>query len=287
MRIAVLPDYGSRVVSLVDKANGRDWIFQGGATEDTGEDAVYGADAAVGWDECFPTISPWDASQTMWKRPLRDHGDLWGRPWSVDALDTQSLTTTYATKEFAFTRTLELSGAVLTARYRVENRTSFEMPFLWALHGLLAATPDDRIALPGRSKLSATYVSRGGEAFPTPIIGWPDGARAFGFRLDEVQPESANFAAKFYDEGPVRCAALGREAHWLVIAWREPIKALGIWLNYGGWPNPARGRHIALEPTTAPVDHLGQALDAGEAAWIKAGGETAWTITMTLTRKAP
>ena len=68
LRVAVLPEFGARVVSFVDKRSGREWIFQGGETSDTGEDAIYGADAAVGWDECFPTVSPWDASQTPWKR---------------------------------------------------------------------------------------------------------------------------------------------------------------------------------------------------------------------------
>ena len=85
MRVAVLPAFGARVVSLLDKCSAREWMFEGGQTSDTGEDAVYGADAAVGWDECFPTVSPWDASQTAWQRRLRDHGDIWGRPWTVDA----------------------------------------------------------------------------------------------------------------------------------------------------------------------------------------------------------
>ena len=114
MRVAVLPAFGARVVSLLDKRSAREWMFEGGQTSDTGEDAVYGADAAVGWDECFPTVSPWDASQTAWQRRLRDHGDIWGRPWTVDAHDARSLTTTYATAEFAFSRSLSVDGPVLT-----------------------------------------------------------------------------------------------------------------------------------------------------------------------------
>jgi len=284
LRVAVLPEFGARVVSFVDKRSGREWIFQGGETSDTGEDAIYGADAAVGWDECFPTVSPWDASQTPWKRRLRDHGDIWGRPWTIDAQDASSLTTTCASTEFAFTRSLSVAGPVLTAAYRVENRMAAEMPFLWALHGLLAATPADRIDLPGRRELGATYLARAGSSFALPIVPWPDSTRELGFRLDEVQPEAAAFAGKFYDAGGARQAALGHGAEWLVIGWSAPIDALGLWLNYGGWPDPPRGHHLALEPTTAPVDHLGDALDAGTAAWIKPGAAATWTITLTLAR---
>ena len=284
MRVAVLPAFGARVVSLLDKRSAREWMFEGGQTSDTGEDAVYGADAAVGWDEWFPTVSPWDASQTAWQRRLRDHGDIWGRPWTVDAHDARSLTTTYATAEFAFSRSLSVDGPVLTAAYRVENRMAVEMPFLWALHGLLAATVADRVDLPGRTAVSTTYLARAGKSFSVPAVPWPGSRLELGFDLDEVQPEAAGFAGKFYDQGGERRAALGHGDQWLVMGWSPPIDALGIWLNYGGWPDPPRGHHIALEPTTAPADHLGEALRTGEATWIKPGAAATWTITLTLAR---
>ncbi|MBN8997888.1 MAG: hypothetical protein J0H54_00470 [Rhizobiales bacterium] len=284
MRVAVEPDFGARVVSLLDRSSARDWIFPGSRTDDVGEDAVYGADAAVGWDECFPTVSPWDASATMWGRPLRDHGELWGRPWQVAALDDRSLVTHFSTREFVFERRLALEDATLAASYRVENRTGAEMPFLWAMHGLLAPRPGDRIALPGRTALAATYLVHDGRRLDLPMLPWPDGTPALGFHLDEVQPEAAGFAGKFYGEGGIGRAALGRDGEWLVIAWQAPIDALGVWLNYGGWPEPPRGHHLALEPTTAAADHLGQALAAGRAARIAPGGTATWTITLTLAR---
>src|SRR5664279_4148592 len=81
LRVGIAPAYGARVVSLLDKTSGREWITQGVRSGNTGEDAVYLGAEAVGWDECFPTVGPWDASATPWRRRLRDHGDLWGRPW--------------------------------------------------------------------------------------------------------------------------------------------------------------------------------------------------------------
>jgi hypothetical protein len=337
MRVGVLPDFGARVVSLLDKANGREWIFQGGISHETGEDAVFGAAEAVGWDECFPTVSPCDATGRMWGRRLRDHGDLWGRPWAVDTHTDATLTTTRATAEFAFTRRLALAGPTLTATYRVENRTRSEMPFLWALHGLLAAPPGDRIVLPGVTALSATYVSRGREGFgaafnephpsephgelvepgggraagPAPVlrqaqvegglkdqrlrgkkagaptVPWPDTRRGLGFRLDEVQPAAAGFAGKFYGQPGEPRAAVGGDGQWLVIGWSAPLATIGLWLNYHGWPSPPQGHHLALEPTTAPVDHLAAALGTGRAAWIAPGASAEWTITLTLSRTAP
>jgi hypothetical protein len=287
MRVGVLPDFGARVVSLFDKRAAREWIFQGGVSADAGEDAVFGAEEAAGWDECFPTVSPCDASATPWRRRLRDHGDLWGRPWTVDARSDQLLATSCATGEFAFTRTLAVEGSQLTASYRVENRTLSDMPYLWALHGLLAAPAGERIVLPGCKELGATYLGRHGKSFALPSVPWPDTGRELGFRLDAVQPDSSGFAGKFYTEAVGRAAAVGRDGQWLVIGWAPPVTTLGLWLNYHGWPAPPRGHHLALEPTTAPADSLVQALGAGKAAWIGPGATASWTITLTLSSTAP
>lgn len=287
MRVGVLPEFGARIVCLSDKRSGREWILQGDVSANTGEDAVFGADEAVGWDECFPTVSACDATETIWQRRLRDHGELWGRPWAVEARSATSLTTTYASDEFAFTRELAVDGATLTARYRVANRMAADMPFLWALHGLLAAPVGDSIAIPGVTELSATYLGRHGESFVLPSVPWADATAALGFRLDRVQPEEAGFAGKFYGTAEPRVAALGRGGEWLVIGWAPPVTTLGLWLNYHGWPSPPRGHHLALEPTTAPADSLIQALDAGSAIRVGPGATAEWTITLTFSRNPP
>ena len=162
VRVEIDPAYGARVLSLVDRRSGRDWLAKGPQSTQTGEDAVYLSDEAVGWDECFPTVSPWDASATALGRPLRDHGDLWGRPWAVDAHAADSLNTSRAAGAFQFSRRLSLRGAALTADYAVANTGADALPFMWALHGLLAVTPADRIELDGVARVAATYISDGG-----------------------------------------------------------------------------------------------------------------------------
>lgn len=286
MRVGVLPGYGARVVSLIDKASGRDWMFQGGLAQHTGEDAVYGPDAAVGWDECFPTVSPCDGHGTVWGRRLRDHGDLWGRAWTVDAQSGQSLTTTYSAGEFSFSRSLVVIGPTLSANYRVKNKTTSDMPYMWALHGLLAVRPGETISLPGVTELRATYLSRHGEMLSVPAVSWPQTSAALGFPLSEVQPAASGFAGKFYSEGGVGLASVGRGDQWLAIGWGKPIGALGIWANYNGWPTPPHGHHLALEPTTASADHLADALDNNTAAWLAPGAIANWTISITLAGNA-
>jgi len=53
LRVAVTPAYGARVVSLLDKLSGREWMTTGPESPNTGEEVRYWGDEAVAWDECF------------------------------------------------------------------------------------------------------------------------------------------------------------------------------------------------------------------------------------------
>ncbi len=276
LRVGVMPGYGARVVSLFDKAAGREWLFAGAPSPQTGEAAVYGAAEAVGWDECFPTVAPWDAQGTIWNRRLRDHGDLWGRPWTVSGHTSTAVTMTYAEANFRFARTLSLDGRTLTAAYEVDNRAEREMPYLWALHGLLAVSPGDRILIGGIDGVDATYLNDNGLTLPPQRLSWPGPPRPLAFPLDRVQPADRRFAGKFYARVLDNRAVVGRDGSYLTLRWSDGLD-LGIWLNYGGWPAPGGPHHIALEPTSAPVDHLGQAL----ATSIPPGGSRNWAVTLT------
>lgn len=280
--VAIAPDYGARVTSLFDKAGGREWITQGRQSPNTGEDAVYFGDEAVGWDECFPTVASWDATSTAWGRKLRDHGDLWGRPWQVDKQTPTALTLSYSDAQFSFTRELRLDGPALIARYRAENLSAEPLPYLWALHGLLAVTERDSIELPGVETVSATYLSLGGKWLDAPEIAWAKPNGVLPFTLDKVQRASSAFAAKLYASGVAgQSARVGHAGQWLEIAWDGSIDHLGIWLTYGGWPGPGGHHEIALEPTNAAGDQLGHAIDAG-AAPLAPGERRDWRLTLTL-----
>ena len=281
LRVVVAPDYGARVVSLLDKSAGREWMTLGGFSSNTGEDAAYLAAEAVGWDECFPTVAPWDARGTAWGRTLRDHGDLWGRPWDLLSSSTPEVSTRYVDPQFSFERSLRLDGSRLIAHYRLDNLDRVALSYLWALHALLAVTDGDRIELGGVDSVAATYLSRNGTLLAVPSLSWPGPNPAWPEMLNRVQPASSQRAAKLYASG-LRSAAIGQGQQWLRIDWDEGIDDLGIWLNFGGWPTPGKTHHIALEPTSAPVDHLGQGLQRPNPATIEAGGSRSWTVTLSV-----
>lgn len=280
VRVVVLPGFGARVVSLVDKTTGRDWMAPGGISQNTGEDAVYSVDEAVGWDECFPTVSRWDASATVWGRNLRDHGDLWGRPWRIESATPTSLHTIFAGANFRFGRRLSLDGRRLMASYDVENTGDAPLPFLWALHALLITQPGEEIDLPGADKLAVTFLSLDGQRIDIAELPWPGSGTALPFPISQVQPIESRFMGKLFAPHQKQ-ASVGGANGWLDLAW-DGVEHLGIWLAYGAWPSPGSIHHVALEPTTDPLDHLGQVPDRGQTLPISPGETRTWQVEMTL-----
>jgi hypothetical protein len=63
---------------------------------------------------------------------------------------------------------------------------------------------------------------------------------------------------------------------------RKFAPALGVWLDYGGWPAGAGRHQVALEPTTSAHDDLEAASRDGSQVWLRAGEVVRWHVTMEL-----
>lgn len=268
--LTVVPDFGARVTALTDKISGRQWLVTGPQSAQTGEDAVYGADEAVGWDECFPTVL--SCQHPAWDGILRDHGALWGRKWSVDHCDDSCVETRYETLLFRFGRRLTVQGPSVIAAYRVTNLASKSLPYLWSQHCLLATSSQDRIILDGQESLRVDK-----EHF-----SWP---KHHSRDLCFVREAHDGFALKAYAETPGQAsAAIVGPNGGLCLDWND-VPAFGLWLCYGGWPKGNPVHQVALEPTTAGADHLADAdADAEGRARALGPNEThTWTVRMTMT----
>jgi len=266
--LTILPDFGGRVVALTDWVSGRQWLVTGPQSGQTGEDAVYGADEAVGWDECFPTVLPCD--HPAWGGTLRDHGALWGRKWIVDHRDATCVDARFETRQFRFARSLTVQGASVTAAYSVTNLGSQTLPYLWSQHCLLATTPGDRIILNGQDDMHIAQDS----------FQWPAHPDRDLSRVGDI---SEGFAMKAYAETPGRAsAAINGPNGGLRLDW-DDVPALGLWLCYGGWPKDRPVHQVALEPATAGADHLAAADDMGKARVLAPHETHTWSVRMTLT----
>ena len=87
IRTVVVPTMGAKIVSLLDKRTGTEWLA--GPGERPFRPSAYGAtfdqQDMSGWDEMFPTITacPYPAPGAYTGAPLPDHGEVWAVPWTT------------------------------------------------------------------------------------------------------------------------------------------------------------------------------------------------------------
>lgn len=292
VRVVLVPALGARVVSLVDLATGCDWLVGGSPPAGGAALAAWASPAAVfdgsvayGWDECLPTVAPCPDPLDPAASPLRDHGDAWGRPAGV-ATAAGALVSTWDGRAWPWRlrREIRLDGPAIEIEYLLENRGSARLPFLYAMHALLALPRGSRLEVADLSTVRVAaapgYDLAGGLA----RTGWPrPGVGAT--RWDEVASASAGLAAKLYagrdgDEGealPGRASVTAPDGSRLELAWDAAVlPALGIWLDDGGWP-PGDGRvQHALEPMSSPDDDLASAIARDRACVVDPGGRLTW-----------
>jgi galactose mutarotase-like enzyme len=275
IRVAVAPDHGARVTSLVDLRTGREWLTQGEPQQNPSVGARYGLREAAGWDECFPTVS----SCTIGEEYFRDHGELWGRPWIVETVEPTHLTTLFRTKSYAFRRELRLGPTTLRALYRVDNLTDTPKTALWAMHPLFALRKGETIDLKGVRALRPTFLSNASSSASFAPLPWPEGDARLPFTISHVQGAEARFAGKFFGVGQrIQGARLGSPSESIEMRWRG-LDHVGLWMTYGAWPSPNDVVSVAVEPTTSPHDSLAAAIEQGIDVWtLPARGAATWEI---------
>ncbi len=279
--LEVVPAIG-KVVSLRCRRHGREWLAQpSGAVEATEDDQVYGAAEAWGWDELFPTVLPGASSPAQWPGSLRDHGELWGRPWQVTERSPTALGLAYADADlgFRFERRIELDDRRARCDYSLLSTREDAVPFQWSMHPILALRPGERLEL---EAASAEVTIPGHHLLPTAaaVVSWPEHN---GLDLATVRQSDGETLLKLYvapADGVV--AVGGGECGLSVHTDLAFAPDVGIYVNYGGWPQGGPLHQVGIEPTNSAADDLAAALQSGRAGVLPAGERLCWSVEIRL-----
>lgn len=254
IRISVLPNFGARVVEFTDKHTSRNWLVTGRPNGSTSDDAIFGKDEAVGWDECFPTIAATELSGAE-----RDHGALWGRPHKCSILET-GIKTKFVASGYILDRELTLQDQTLVAEYRLRQANDAKpKPALWSQHCLVAVSPGEHIKISGLTEPTPVFLDK---LAPLTVLGSHAGiaqktySKAHDSPLVEISGTNGKFSLSW-------CA--------------DEIPFCGIWINYGGWPKDDPCHQIAFEPATETAEFPSQRSDI-----LSGSKERCWTVKMSV-----
>ncbi len=191
VQLEIVSEVGARVVSLRDRRRGREWLAQGEPPQEllqmawAEEGAGFSARESFGWDECLPTTSVCDDPLAADGRPLRDHGDQWGRGAYL-ALDEErgAVEHTWSVPRWDYRLHRRLSFAdeqTVLAEYVVVSHAQQPLPISWAQHAVLQLEPGSTIELPGVDRVLPS--AQLGIDLPAEM-DWPQAALLDGRKLD-------------------------------------------------------------------------------------------------------
>ena len=293
VRLVTVPGMGAKIVSLFDKARGREWLLP--PIGRPFRPAVYAASFVEqdmsGWDEMFPTIEAcaYPLAGPYAAALLPDHGEVWALPWSLEAgvPGTLSLSVEGRALPYRLTRTIRaLETHTLRLQFEVVNTGAEDFIGLWTAHPQFVVDAGTRIVLPPQVgavinvQPTAEWTDLGA------LVPWPRATAADGqtVALDRVRPASTQAHRKFYlpPESPVSWAALrqGAGGAWLRLAWdASAVPYLGIWVDEGDF-NAAPT--AALEPSTGYYDSLALAAQNGRVVTFAPGQPVRWYLDVQL-----
>ncbi|MEG6590245.1 hypothetical protein [Paenibacillus barengoltzii] len=289
LAVTVVPELGSKVVSLQSRKTGREWLWRSDkplGNEGYGSSFVAGDES--GWDEMFPAIHAGAYPHHPWQnQAIPDHGEVWSRAWEHQATSS-ALTCRIGGVQFPYV--LEKmytfpAADTLHIEYTVTNLSGAPFAFLWAAHPLLQVREGMKLHVPPElTEIEVSYSEEGrlgafGSKQPWPLARSTSGE---SIDLSTVEPNAGRFAEKYYFTsmlGPGSgYAGISDPATGEALMFRFPadkVPYLAVWANYGGFGG---NYHVALEPATGRMDELAHAFRQGEAAVVPARGVYRWYL---------
>ena len=264
IELDVIPGLGAKIISLVHKRTGRQWMWRPTDPpryQRLPNDGAYHDGPLVGADECIPTISP-----CQWRGlNLPDHGEVWNVAWEVDEaeLEQQRIVTRvgFAVSPLALQRTVRLDGSTVQLDYELTNLSGEPFEYIWAFHPILTLHAGDRIVLPSDCARVRSELLMGDCPLVPRQAGWSWPVPLAGVDLAHVELGGPGRAVKlFTDPLSVGRAAVLNEhtGEQLQFQFDAAINnTVGLWLNRGGWND---WEHMIVEPTNGAPDALDMAV---------------------------
>lgn len=300
-----LPRLGSKMISLINKRTGTEFLLENQDEDKIYKPAYHGADYSMfdasGFDECFPTI---EASELTIKNTgederkisFPDHGELWSKEWEYEIYGNSiKFYTEGVNAKYRIRKSVALKENRLIVDYNLFNNSDFPLNYIWSAHPLLAVDEGDRIIMPGEiDKLFLNWASdiklgRFGEYIKWTALNGGNNEKS----LAKIKKKEAGIALKgFTDMLEKGYAGLFRQQknESILISFdSKKLPYLGVWLCYGGWPVESRKKHftIALEPTTGRPDSLSESVKRNECSIIGTGEEKKWQVEFSLWEGMP
>jgi galactose mutarotase-like enzyme len=292
IRLALLPELGGKIVSLVRVGSSREYLISLASTQRSFRPLSYGGMFVdynnVGFDECIPTIAACQYPGDSYRgRQLPDHGDVWSLPWHYDMRGEELwLSVEGRSLPYVLRKRLGLKDCQLAIHYELQNKGDAAFHYLWSAHPLLNTEPGARILLPPEVRKLLIDSSHGnrlgskGDSCAWPIAiprnGKPDD-------LSVMKPRGSQ-SDKLYTARLRNgyCGLYYPSTNESILFRFDPerVPYVGMWICHGGGAadDPKQPYTVALEPCVGRPDSLAEAMARQESDILAPHDLKQWTV---------
>lgn len=280
--LTVLPEVGAKIYDLSWRASGKNYLWHNPRIQPQRYpiDANFDNYWCGGWDDIFPTADSCEFKGEVYP----NCGELRSLQWSQDSITSAevSLSAYAPISPIRATKTIGLSGSIVSMHYQIENLGPGRLPFLWGTHPALAVAKGDTLRIPAQRGLVS---SSSGPSMGTPgqEYRWPRLEHSAGVTdMSKVQPITADVNCGHYiidlTEGWFGAESADRKSGIVFHFPLDKCPYLWGWIVYGGW----RGyHHVIIEPWTSYPVHLADAVRAQRHRVLEVGEVFDVTVTAT------
>ncbi|MDO8685521.1 MAG: hypothetical protein Q7J78_02500 [Clostridiales bacterium] len=291
LRLEVLPR-GGRIVSLIDKKSGREFLVQQKGDEYCA--GTYGSNMVeyqpAGFDDMFPTINECFYEDYPWEgHKMPDHGEVWSLNWKHEIKKDQLSLWVYGVRlPYLFIKTIRFSEEnQVNISYKAENLSEFDMYFLWAAHPMLKAEESLEILLPDDcSKAVCTLCFSGRLGEYGDIFDWPEWVdkSSVKHKVNKLRGLNTGNTEKYYfkDRLSQGWCKIKYPSDNTILTLAFPVEKVpyfGILVEEGGWADEL---YVIPEPCTAPFDRIDVSKLHSKSAAIPGNGLYEWYLGITV-----
>lgn len=278
----VVVDEGGRIVSLLDRHSGREWLKAPSGAVLSGpprSGTRFVETDHFGWDEMLPTVDPClFPVEPFAGEMLPDHGTLWSCTWELIGTEPQCCTQVVhcTVPPCVLRRTIALQGACVRIEYELASKTDRPLPVLWAAHPQFVAQGVRVRIEPSPSFL--VDVTAGDDVVLVPFTG--------DLRVDRDAPLGQDRMYYVPPEEPVESVVLeANNGDWLRCRVDTTVcPYIGLWLDRGHYN---ASEVVAVEPATAYYDSLERAVRTNHVVWVAPGEPLRWWMAVELSTREP
>lgn len=283
IKIKILPNYGGKIISIINKENNKEILFQKLKKLKTPTyGSIFSEYDSSGFDECFPSIDEClypEGSRKGLKIP--DHGEVWAMPWKVEIKENKAYLEV-TSKKFKYTlkKIVSLIGNKIKIDYEIMNLGSDDLAYIWTPHMLLNCDENTKIVVPNyldkiiSLESSSTHLEYMKEyTYPHTL----DKNNKI-FDLSMVEKLDKNNCEKFYFLQQTSWSKIKNLKTGESVTVRVPtdkVPYLGIWRTQGGY----RGDYnIALEPCTGIYDSVEDGIRRNKIQKVEKNSSNTWWL---------